>query len=177
MHVHLFSASAAFCLGNHIFFPRRCYRPDFSIAEPDVPASSSPGDKHDLAWLIHECCHVWQFQAKVRNYHWYKALLEHIAFGRAVYDYDIHQMDCLADYRFEQQGQIVQDYAWSFLENGGHPGGTRAERYRTVMRRSLPLANVTATRRFHKRAPSLWRRVLARWSAQASVSQRTHARD
>jgi hypothetical protein len=163
LHSHVFSREAAFCLDNHVFFPRPFYRADFSIAQPDDPASSSDRDKQDLAWLIHECCHVWQFQAEVRRYRWYKALLEHVEYGPTVYSYDLDEKDCLTDYRFEQQGQILQDYAWLYLQEGRHPGGAQADRYRAVLGCLLPTMDVTSARQARKRTLPAWRRVLARY--------------
>src|SRR5262245_40890366 len=91
-----FGGDSAVCIDNDVFLPTAFYRSDFGIAHPDVPASTSREDKEALAWLIHECCHAWQFQAKVRRYHWYKALLEHIKFGSAAYDYDIGEKNCFS---------------------------------------------------------------------------------
>lgn len=163
VHSHPFSKDGAFCIDNHVFFPRAFYRPDFSITQPGDPASSSNDDKRDLAWLVHECCHVWQFQRKVRRYRWYKALLEHIQYGDTVYLYDIDERDCLAAFRFEQQGQIIQDYAWWYLSAGGHPGGSLMDRYRTVLGCSIPTPDVISTRPSRRKGLRAWSRILCRY--------------
>jgi hypothetical protein len=160
VHAHVVPGEFAVCIDNRVFFPRCRYREDFGIERPDDPASSSDGDKMDLAWLVHECCHAWQFQAKVGRYRWYKALLEHIQYGAAVYDYDINEKDCLTDYRFEQQGQIVQDYAWLYLRAGHHPGGALADRYRMVIACSLPVPHAVTAPPMRKRSLPDWRREL-----------------
>ena len=65
--------------------------------------------------LMHELCHVWQYQTPSMHYHWILALLESIRYGGHVYDFDIHEHKCLKDYRFEQQGQILQEYSVQVL--------------------------------------------------------------
>ncbi len=87
---------------NTIFLSRRCYRSDFAAADVAVTLQ---------ALLVHELMHVWQFQ-NLKGYHWLKAGLEHIRhFGR-VYDYELGSTGppALLDYRYEQQGRLLQDY-------------------------------------------------------------------
>ena len=90
----------AFVLGARIRIARDIWAEDFSA----VP---SPRRK---ALLVHEVGHVWQFQ-RLPGYHWSKALLEHLRFGRGkVYLYELTPGKPLTDYRWEQQGTILADY-------------------------------------------------------------------
>lgn len=61
-----------------------------------------------MALLIHEMCHVWQYQNL--NYRWYKAGIEHVKFGKSTYSYNIEDHNKLTDFRYEQQGDIMADY-------------------------------------------------------------------
>ena len=161
LHTHTFSKDTAFCIDNRIFFPKPLFKADFGLSDPQNPGSSTDDDKVNLAWLFHECCHAWQFQNKVRGYRWYKALLEQIKYGDATYDYDIEEKDCFADYRFEQQGQILQDYVYWYLLEGTHPQG--AQRFRTVLACSLPIGpSVAAPATIDRRLPD-WRKRLTRY--------------
>jgi Domain of unknown function (DUF4157) len=70
--------------------------------------------------LAHEVMHVWQWQNRqYTGYTFIKILSEHLTycglhFGcDAVYDYTIKPGKRFLEYRFEQQGKIVQDYVQS----------------------------------------------------------------
>jgi hypothetical protein len=82
--------------------------------------------------LFHEAGHVWQFHNRTRpelkNYWWGLAALEHLQF-RNPYSYHPTQGSALTDYRFEQQGQIIQDY----IQLGKPPI------LKSILSRSLPL--------------------------------------
>ena len=71
---------------------------------------------------MHELVHVWQYQ-NLRKYHWTRAGLEHVTHFRRVYEYELPARDlsenpiahesagaAFLDYRYEQQGRLVQDY-------------------------------------------------------------------
>ncbi len=81
---------------NTIVFTKKSYKSDFSK------------NINDMALLVHEVCHVWQYQNL--NYRWYKAGIEHLKFGKSTYSYNIAMNKKLTDYRFEQQGEILADY-------------------------------------------------------------------
>lgn len=130
IHANHLPGDWAMVLRNHIFFSKSTYRSDFAATPVDIAA---------LALLVHECAHVWQYQQRVRKYHWYKALVEQIQYGQKAYDYNIDEKDCLIDFRFEQQGAILQYYAHWYFGLGGHPAGALAARYRQVIGCSLPL--------------------------------------
>jgi len=99
-HILLIFAEAM-TLKNTLFFQKDVYEPDFSL------------NVSMMSLLAHECCHAWQYQNKVKKYHWTKALAEHIKHGDETYNYSLDPTKALTDYRFEQMGQIVQDYYWA----------------------------------------------------------------
>ena len=97
---HLFSKLlkkySGIVFDNTIVFTARSYKDDFSVTTGS------------MALLIHEICHVWQYQNL--NYRWYKAGFEHLKFGKSTYLYTIKDQNKLTDFRFEQQGEIMADY-------------------------------------------------------------------
>lgn len=97
---HLFSKLlkkySGIVFDNTIIFTKKSYRDDFSL------------DIRSMALLVHEMCHVWQYQNL--NYRWYKAGFEHLKFGKETYRYNISDHPKLTDFRFEQQGEIMADY-------------------------------------------------------------------
>ncbi|MCR9142892.1 MAG: basic secretory family protein [bacterium] len=102
--------AGAVVINNTIYFNASTYSSDF--AAPDVRLSLR-------ALLMHELVHVWQFQ-NLPRYHWLKAGFEHISHWGRVYDYDLaaNPAKALLDYRYEQQGRLVQDYY--MLKKLGH---------------------------------------------------------
>lgn len=115
---------------NTIIFSNRNYRDDFSI------------NTWDMALLVHEMCHVWQYQNL--KYRWYKAGLEHIKFGKQTYKYNILDHNKLTKYRFEQQGEIMADYfKLRLIENLG----SELENYEKVISSVIkPINNKTSIR-------------------------------
>lgn len=97
---HLFSKLlrkySGIVFDNTIIFTKKSYKEDFSL------------NISDMAFLVHEMCHVWQYQNL--NYRWYKAGLEHLRFGKQTYKYNISEQKKLTEFRFEQQGEIMADY-------------------------------------------------------------------
>lgn len=91
-------------IDNTVFVPKKCWLPDYSPLVTPV--------------LFHEVTHVWQYQhrkhPRLRNYRWFLALQEQLRYGAQVYDYDYRDHDRLTEFRFEQQGKIVQDYMSGF---------------------------------------------------------------
>jgi hypothetical protein len=96
--------TGAMVIDNSISFREKYYSADFT---------KNP-KQNMLALLAHEACHVWQFQNL--RYFWPKAALEHLWHHKRVYVYVPRENTILTDYRFEQQGKIVQDYV-----QGNHP--------------------------------------------------------
>lgn len=106
-----------FAMRNRIHIPRAWYMDDFWDYEGD----------DNLVWyyrtiVIHELTHVWQYQTPELKYHWLKAFFEGLRYGDDVYKYDINEHSCLKDFRFEQQGQILQDYGHFVLRYNVRPG-------------------------------------------------------
>lgn len=97
----LFGADAI-VIGNTVFFDRDVYSSDFSTSIID-------SDR----WLMaHEVTHVWQWQNReVTGYTFAKVVSEHLEFGDDVYEYSLIEGKSFTEYRFEQQGAIVQCYA------------------------------------------------------------------
>jgi predicted P-loop ATPase/GTPase len=87
---------SAVVFDNTIVFSKKKYKNDFSKSIVDITL------------LIHEVCHVWQFQNL--NYRWYKAAYEHIMFIESPYQYKISDKKKLTDYKYEQQGEIMADF-------------------------------------------------------------------
>lgn len=115
------SSQSAMTLANKIIYPVRAWRPDFSATA-------------DMALLCHETCHIWQSQ-NIPRYNALRAGLEHLRYGDRVYEYSIRTHERLTDYRFEQQGQILQDW-WSMNGNIFVPAELR-ERYAKVIYASI----------------------------------------
>ena len=122
----LFGASAM-VIGNTVFFDRSVYSADFS-------ASPIDGDR----WLMaHELTHVWQWQnSDLTGYSFAKVVSEHIAFGNEVYLYKLTSGKAFTDYRFEQQGKIVECYAMLRQVHPNHPVTQRHER---LIRAQFPI--------------------------------------
>ena len=93
---HLLKRYNGIVFDNTVVFTKKSYKDDFSI------------NTGSMALLIHEMCHVWQYQNL--NYRWIKAGIEHIKFGKSTYKYNITDHKKLTDFRFEQQGEIMADY-------------------------------------------------------------------
>jgi hypothetical protein len=87
--------------GNIVMFAPEYYSPDFSQAPPYLKSLAS-----------HEMTHVWGRQhSEETGYATWKAALESLLYGRSgAYEYKLDGSRALTSYRFEQQGQIVQDY-------------------------------------------------------------------
>ncbi len=98
----------AVALGNKLYFPKRLLTSD--PADPTVSLNN-------MAWLIHELTHVWQYQ------HFWLAYLPqvlwaHLRRGSEVYDYGFEQGlrkalargDRLANFNREQQGELARHY-------------------------------------------------------------------
>lgn len=103
----------AVTLGNTSYFP---------VTLKTSAAALTAGDLTDLAWLIHELAHQWQFQRTGWIYLW-RALKVQLREGPQAYIYKgAHPtaeaalrsaraaQRCLADFNPEQQGDLARDY-------------------------------------------------------------------
>lgn len=80
------------------------------IAPDEYYADFSRAPLAARALFAHEVTHVWQRQNLA--YHEGRALMEHVRHRGTVYHYEADPDLELTDYRFEQQGSIVQDYVY-----------------------------------------------------------------
>ena len=95
-------------LGNRLYFP-----PALRTEAADLAA----GRFEDMAWLIHELTHCWQFQRFGSRYI-FEALHSQLVLGRRVYDFGGNEGlkeaekngRHLADFNREQQGDIARGY-------------------------------------------------------------------
>lgn len=124
--------ASAVTVRNKIFWSSKTYRNDFN-------PPNNVAFVEDLMLLAHEITHVWQFQHKeLTGYNISKVIAEHTKFGKRVYDYPIPinpNRDFLS-YRYEQQGQIVQD--WVCLSSFQLPD---ASIYGRIISQHIPLKN------------------------------------
>ncbi|MBL8507302.1 hypothetical protein [Chitinimonas sp. JJ19] len=121
--------AAATVLGCHISYAAAWYRPDFALAELALQAL-----------LVHEATHVWQYQQRRQTGYTtpLKAAWEHLRYGRqGVYDYRLAPGKALCDYRYEQQGRLLQDYY--LLKHGAAPAAApdSLADYEAVIYRSI----------------------------------------
>ena len=115
----------AFVLGHRIYFPVAWFSDDFVIAPTEE-------QRRFLPVLIHELCHVWQHQHPAIHAYALRAVWEQLRYLGRVYEYNIAAHSCLRDFRIEQQGQIVQDYTWRWMQ------GAKALAHERVIRADLP---------------------------------------
>jgi hypothetical protein len=98
----------AVTLGNRLYFPVNLRTP---------PTIESVVAINDMAWLIHELTHAWQYQNQGIGYLW-GALMAQIKYGPEAYDYGWEQGlneaqmrgETLFDFNPEQQGDIARHY-------------------------------------------------------------------
>ncbi len=90
----------AVTLGNASYFPETLRTSAEDIAE---------GNLRDIAWLIHELTHQWQFQ-RMGWVYLARTVWVQVKLGRAGYVYEIEADKPLARYNLEQQGDIARDY-------------------------------------------------------------------
>jgi hypothetical protein len=105
----------AVTLGNRLYFP--------------VTLRTSPDDTGDIslpdmAWLIHEITHAWQYQHRGWSYFW-QAIRAQIQLGIHSYDYGWEQGlyealtrgESLHDFNPEQQGEIARHYYYRLKQS------------------------------------------------------------
>jgi len=98
----------AVTLGNTLNFPRGL--------RTDIPADPV-GSINDMAWLIHELTHVWQYQHFGIAY-LPQGIWAHLRYGSEAYNYGYEQGlkealvrdEKLEDFNREQQGEIARHY-------------------------------------------------------------------
>jgi hypothetical protein len=102
------AAGNSVTLGQSVYFPRPLHN------EPTHFEARIFGD---MAWLIHELTHVWQYGQRGYRYA-FDAVRKQWKLGAAAYDYGgeagltaaVARHASLSDFNPEQQGDIVRDY-------------------------------------------------------------------
>lgn len=98
------SAGSAFVVGNTVFMSGQAYAVNFRDGWPPVVNCRLPLFGHELV-------HVWQHQNRaLTGYSLRRVISEHLRYGSRVYDYKIEPGKGFLDYRFEQQGRIMEDF-------------------------------------------------------------------
>lgn len=125
----LFGADAM-TIGNVIYYDKSVYSSDFST-------SSYASDR----WLMaHELTHVWHWQNRATTgYTFTKVVSEHLEFGENVYDYALVVGKKFSEYRFEQQGEIVECYA---MLRQVEPNSNLTLKHEKLIRAEFPLDEV-----------------------------------
>lgn len=101
----LLTGPGAITIGSKIYYRKNYYQANF------VPAWPRPLIVNWASLLAHEVTHVWQYQnRRVTGYSLSKIAMEHIRYRENVYHYNIVRGKKFLEYRFEQQGQIIQDW-------------------------------------------------------------------
>jgi hypothetical protein len=98
----------AVTLSNHLYFPVTLHTSLVDTGDISLP---------DMAWLIHEITHAWQYQHQGWSYLW-QAIRAQIQLGIHSYDYGWEQGlnealirgYSLYDFNPEQQGEIARHY-------------------------------------------------------------------
>lgn len=104
----------AITIGNRIYFPLELQTPTENNGAVSL---------HDMAWLIHELTHVWQYQLEGWR-SWWDAFKAQIRLGPHAYDYGWEQGlnaarargESLFDFNPEQQGDIARHFYYRFKQ-------------------------------------------------------------
>lgn len=126
----------ALVLGNRIYYAAGAYSRDFAAG------FSTKANVTDLALLAHELVHVWQHQNRDRTgYSLLAIALERLQY-KEPYKYEITPGKRFLDYRFEQQGAIMQRYVFmSYWPSD--PAALR--RHRALLEQEFDLQDFKAT--------------------------------
>jgi hypothetical protein len=112
-------------IGSRItYFDAGYYAPDFSAASPQAQSV-----------FLHEVMHVWQ-NVNIPSYSAVAAALEHVRFKNP-YAYTFDSNRSFTSYRYEQQAQIMEDYALARLRGAGAVGGVPIQSYESMIYRSV----------------------------------------
>lgn len=124
---------AATTLFNTVYLRDDLYREDF--AEEYVQGT----DLYALMLFAHETAHVWQWQNRAQTgYHPLKAAREHGS-GTDPYLFDLDGTARFADFGFEQQAAIVEEYVCC---RALAPDAARTGRLHAMLSQALPVARM-----------------------------------
>jgi hypothetical protein len=119
----------AITIGNSIYFSKDFYTEDFATSTDDS------------RWLLaHELTHVWQWQNRgSTGYSFAKVISEHLKYGDDAYRYRLVAGKKFSEYRFEQQGQIIQCYA---MYKRTRPNAPLTAQHQKIIRAEFPIDEV-----------------------------------
>ena len=120
---------AGMVLGQHLYTARRVYEPDFLKGYPvTLPLA-------DAMFFAHEMTHVWQWQNRATTgYAPWRAAAEHGAKDDP-YLFDLTPGRAFADYGYEQQAALVEEFVCCRALD---PGGARTERLHALLLQAFP---------------------------------------
>jgi hypothetical protein len=102
-----FRFAGGYTKGNRIYVSALRYRSDYTrYRDP------SQFWMDDVATVVRELCHVWQYQTKSAGFSTAALLAEHLKYKFDVYNYQISDHPNLKQYRYEQQCQIAFDFLY-----------------------------------------------------------------
>ncbi|MHA6344624.1 hypothetical protein [Roseivivax sp. CAU 1761] len=120
---------------NRVLYREDLYRADFLAGWPRRI------DLADAMLFAHEMTHVWQWQNRRRTgYHPLRAAFEHAASADPyLFDPDGAGRTRFADFGYEQQGAIVEEYVCCALLD---PAAPRTARLRAMIAEAMPLSRL-----------------------------------
>lgn len=101
-----FRFAEAYTRGSTIYVSKLRYRKNYLRIAPEA------FDMDDIAVMVRELCHVWQYQKKINGFTFERLTKEHRQYRLDVYKYDKPPSGTIYDYRFEQQCKILFDYVY-----------------------------------------------------------------
>lgn len=143
-HTESWFDADAITIRNRIYFNAAIYLDNYY----------DPNEIHLLIDLFaHEFVHVWQWQNREKTgYSLSRVIQEHVTYGKAVYEYERPPSQPFLQYRYEQQGMIVQDYIFMREHSPQHPW---LPIYEKVIRVAIPLTKLQrAIEEFCQKTPS-----------------------
>lgn len=122
----------AFAQGPTVYYSRPFWSQDFLGGYPDLL------DLEQAMRLAHELTHVWQWQERRKTgYSPFAAAFEHVG-GNDPYLVEIDPELAFADYGWEQQGSIVEEFVCCRALD---PGGARTAQLTALVRQAFPGAS------------------------------------
>jgi len=95
----------------------------------------STTNAHRQSIFLHEVMHIWQ-NVNIPSYSFIAAGLEHLNFADP-YAYSLSRSKSLLSYRYEQQGQIIQDYAYARQSGDSMVGSRSIRSYERMIFRTI----------------------------------------
>ncbi|MCE0505378.1 hypothetical protein LR948_08450 [Roseivivax sp. GX 12232] len=125
----------AIALFQRVLWREDLYREDFFAEMPEVI------DLYSAMLFAHEMTHVWQWQQrKVTGYHPFRAAAEHQR-SEDPYLFDPDSTGVFADYGYEQQGSLVEEYVCCQVLD---PEAPRTARLKATIEGAMDLSGLEA---------------------------------